>query len=326
MIRIATVSMACGALLIAACGGAGAPGARSGNDYQEYECPAPIGKIVREDCSRSALQYQGASFQGSVGAAGIGASASYREGAIREADSLVAMLKEQRVGLCNNFNTCKLTVAEYRDEQKELDDSYVALLALRDKMAQLDAEGAAKLLEEIQKIRMSVRHGGGDQSTGAPAAPTTPVASGEFDPNFYYRLLNVAFGEARSLDTYADGVNAPHCGKSGDYAGEYWKLTPLADGTFRLTNSFLGDGRSLDTFSDGENAPNMNKTGDFSGQHWRLIPVGDGTYRLMNVFLGSARALEARKDDAGSLVMGNAVTDRAEQHWKIVKVRRVTSP
>lgn len=150
-------------LLVVACGGPD-PSRSGGVGYQEYECPAPIGRIVREDCSRSALQYEGTNFSGSVGAAGFGASASYKEDAIRQADALVAMLKEQRVGLCNDFNTCKLGVGEYRVEKRQLDDSFVALLALKDKMAQLDAEGAAKLLAELRQIRSGVTKGAPDPS------------------------------------------------------------------------------------------------------------------------------------------------------------------
>lgn len=163
-----------GAALVA-CGGGG-PGARQGNGYQEYECPQPVGKIVREDCARSALQYDGATFGGSVTAGGIGASASYKETAIREADALVAMLKEQRVGVCNDFNTCKLSVDEYRVEKKQIDDSFVALLALKDKMAQLDAEGASKLLGELQKIRLANR---GDAVRSGAKLDTIP--NGDFE-------------------------------------------------------------------------------------------------------------------------------------------------
>jgi len=164
-----------GVAVMPAC--ASGPG-RSGNGYQEYECPPPIGKIVREDCSRSALQYEGTSFQASAGAAGIGASASYKEDAIRQADALVSMLKEQRVQLCNDFNTCKISVAEYRGDQQRLDDSYVALLALRDKMAQIDAEGAAKLLAEIQRIRMATRGGGAPMAT-TTSAPSSAAAAAD---------------------------------------------------------------------------------------------------------------------------------------------------
>ncbi|MCS6902070.1 MAG: hypothetical protein RMJ98_21505, partial [Myxococcales bacterium] len=38
----------------------------SGDGYSEYTCPEPIGKIVREDCSKSQLKYEGRSFEGSV--------------------------------------------------------------------------------------------------------------------------------------------------------------------------------------------------------------------------------------------------------------------
>jgi hypothetical protein len=138
---------------VAACGGAQGRGSSS-QAYEEYQCPPPIGQIVREDCSKQALKYDGAAFQGSVGIGQIGASGAYRDQAIREADGLVQMLKEQRVSLCNDFNTCKLQVSEYRVERGTIDDSFIALLALRDKMAALDARGAAFLLEEIRKIRM----------------------------------------------------------------------------------------------------------------------------------------------------------------------------
>jgi hypothetical protein len=175
----------------AACG-SNTPVKDAGAGYQEYECPAPIGKIVREDCESSKLKYEGESFSGSVGAVGVGASAEYKESAIREADSLVQMLKEQRNQLCNNFNTCKVTVKEYREDQKRLDDSFVALVALKDKMANVDAEGATKLLDQIRSIRSGAEAGksapadpggaaaspGGKQGAGAPAATpgATPAA------------------------------------------------------------------------------------------------------------------------------------------------------
>ncbi len=169
--------------LVACGGGAGGPGPTSkGQDYQEYECPAPIGKIVREDCSRSALQYEGQSFEGSVGAAGVGASASYRETAIRQAADLVQLLKEQRVALCNNFNTCKLTVAEYRDEQKHLDDSFIALMALKDKMSSMDANGATQLLRELQSIRSGVAITAATSAPPAGASATAPAPSASAAP------------------------------------------------------------------------------------------------------------------------------------------------
>lgn len=165
------VAVGVGALVaFGACGGAPAPKS-DGAGYTEYTCPDPIGKIVREDCSKSQLKYDGKSFEGSVGAMGVGASATYKESAVREADALVSMLKEQRGQLCNNFNTCKMTVAEYRDDQRKLDDSFVALMALKDKMTGVDAAGAERLLDQIRSIRA------GAKSAEKPAVSAPPSAS-----------------------------------------------------------------------------------------------------------------------------------------------------
>jgi len=155
-------------LLVPACAGDGA-NARSGDaGYQEYECSAPIGKIVREDCSKVALRYEGVSISGDLGVGPVEASGSFTEQALRQADDLVALLKEQRVALCNDFNTCKLTVSEYRAERQASDDSYVAVLTLKDKLKQLDAQSAMQLLAEIQKIR----RGATTKAEPAPAAPS----------------------------------------------------------------------------------------------------------------------------------------------------------
>jgi hypothetical protein len=134
---------------------------------------------VREDCSKVALQYNGVSFGAAAGTGPVGASANYSETAVREADSLVAMLKEQRVGLCNNFNTCKLSVAEYRQEQHSLDDSFVALSALKDRMKQLDADGASRVMAELERIRQRSR---GEAVAAAPVAAAAAAAGGPPPP------------------------------------------------------------------------------------------------------------------------------------------------
>ncbi|HEX9622024.1 MAG TPA: hypothetical protein VF989_17880 [Polyangiaceae bacterium] len=165
-----SVRVSCAALLAwSACACASSAGpATTGDVYQEYECPAPIGNIVREDCSRIALKYEGESVEGSVGVGSVGASASYKQQALREADQLVQVLKEQRTGLCNDFNTCKLSVAEYRERKQGLDDSYLGLLAIRDRLEHVDADGAIKLLNRIRALGRGVE----------PAAtPVEPVAT-----------------------------------------------------------------------------------------------------------------------------------------------------
>jgi len=164
-----TVSMS---LAVPACRNRRPPGPRPDAQYAEYVCPAPIGKIIREDCSKISISYDGQSFSASVGVKGVGATAEYEKTAIREADSLIQLLKDQRVSLCNNFNTCKLTVAEYREEQARLDNSFVALIALKDNMATIGAEDAMRVLDEIRAIRSTVTY----PVTPAPTATATAPA------------------------------------------------------------------------------------------------------------------------------------------------------
>src|SRR5262245_4227592 len=161
-------------LVVAACDGSPGPQGASNDTYQEYTCPDPIGKIVREDCSRIALAYDGDNVQGSVGVANMGASGSYKREAIRQADQLVQVLKEQRVGLCNDFNTCKLTVAEYGVQKRGLDDSYVGLLAIRDRLKDVDADGAVKLLAQVRAMSRGVQ---GDSAASTPAAAPAATAA-----------------------------------------------------------------------------------------------------------------------------------------------------
>lgn len=152
--------------------------AASQKQYEEYVCPDPVGPIVRENCQAIALKYEAAHVESSVGTQSVGASASYKVEAIREADQLVSILKEQRVGLCNDFNTCKLTVGEYREEKRVLDDSYVALMAVRDQLQKVDPDGAVKLMQELRSIRGGVAPGTAQAAASAsPAAPSPESAA-----------------------------------------------------------------------------------------------------------------------------------------------------
>lgn len=133
----------------AACGGAQNPN----SGYSRFDCGGEIGTIVREDCSQSAIKYDGKVFEGSLNTPVGGASAKASDVAVRQASELVQVLNQQASRLCSDFNGCRLTLAEYNAERRRLDDSYVALTALRGQMAQLDAEQATKLLAALSKIR-----------------------------------------------------------------------------------------------------------------------------------------------------------------------------
>jgi hypothetical protein len=152
------------------------------------------------------------------------------------------------------------------------------------------------------------------QRPGSPEAEANAVPAGG-----WYRFTNMFLGEGRSLDTYGGDDNEPFMGDTGNYSGQYWKITSLGLGYFRLTNMFLGEGRSLDTYSNAGNEPFMGNTGNYSGQYWQFTPLSDGYFRMTNMFLGSGRSLDTYSDGDNEPFMGNT-GNYSGQYWKITLI------
>jgi hypothetical protein len=137
------------------------------SQYEEYQCPAPIGQIVREDCNQLAQRYDTMI----SGAAAPGASGDKAQ-AMREADEVLATLKEQRVSLCHDFNTCKLTVDQYRADKQRVESSFTAAVALKGQVDKVDAGALAQLLDQLRNIR----------SGKAPSTPPPPPPQASTPP------------------------------------------------------------------------------------------------------------------------------------------------
>lgn len=164
--RNRVLSFLCLSATIAAIGPACSSTPPPGTPYEEYQCPAPIGQIVREDCAQLAQRYDSMiSGAGSAGASGDKAQAQ------READEVLATLKEQRVSLCHDFNTCKLTVDQYRTDKQRVESSFTAAVALKGQIDRLDAGGLASLLDQLRNIRA------GKPASAPPPPPPPPRAS-----------------------------------------------------------------------------------------------------------------------------------------------------
>lgn len=155
-----------------------------------------------------------------------------------------------------------------------------------------------------------------------PPQPVNNLPAAAVDVNYYYRLTNTFLGEGRSLDTYSNGNNDPFMGKTGNYSGQYWQLTPLGNGYYRLTNSFLGSGRSLDTYGGDDNRPFMGNTGNYSGQYWKLTELRPGVYRLTNSFLGDLRSLDTYSGNDNQPFMGET-GNYSGQMWILTRLGRV---
>jgi hypothetical protein len=111
-----------------------------------------------------------------------------------------------------------------------------------------------------------------------PMTPTAPPVSAAFDARCYYRLTTLWQGDGMSLDILYDGKanNVPILARSGNYDGQFWKLTPEANGFYRLTTQAQGDALSLDSVNDStaNNIPILSKTGcNDSGQLWKVTPI-----------------------------------------------------
>jgi hypothetical protein len=133
--------------------------------YEEYHCGPPVGKIVRESCSESALAYEGVTFEGGVGFSGVRADVAYEQSLLREADAMVALLKEQRVQLCHDFNTCKMPLEDYSTRQRRLEASFITLASLRERMHALDERAIRELQQAIDSTREATA--GADKAAGA---------------------------------------------------------------------------------------------------------------------------------------------------------------
>lgn len=147
-----------------------------------------------------------------------------------------------------------------------------------------------------------------------------------FDPNSYYRLTTQWLGDSRSLDILNDGKsnNRPILSDTGNFSGQFWKITSVGGGYYRLTTEWQGPGKSLDVVNDGKNNNQLilAKTGKFTGQYWKFTPLGNGYYRLTTQWLGEDKSLDIVNDGKNNNQPRLADTGNfSGQHWKITKVK-----
>lgn len=103
------------------------------------------------------------------------------------------------------------------------------------------------------------------------------AVQGGFDPKSYYRLRTQWQGDGKSLDVVNDGKgnNQLILAKTGNFTGQYWKITPLGESYYRLTTQWRGVGKSLDVVNDGKNNNRLvlADTDNVSGQYWKITKI-----------------------------------------------------
>lgn len=124
--------------------------------YSEYQCPEPIGLIVRENCRENMIKYQADDINVGVKGSVIGVATA--EGTfknetkvLQEASEFMQFLKDQQVSLCHDYNTCKLTTAEYRERKDRISKAFTTVYALTKqiKVESLDPETKKEIMKKI---------------------------------------------------------------------------------------------------------------------------------------------------------------------------------
>lgn len=166
-------------ILTSACGG-GTPAPTSALLVESF-CKQTGEHIMREDCSPNTLLYDGVRVSGQLSVGPVGAQGEYHQQVLRQTDTVIAVLKDQRAGLCNDFNHCRMTTAEYRQKRNRIDTAFTAIAAITSSKAPMTAETCMMMMQQladIQSGRADVREERvGSRPETAKVAPSRPAAS-----------------------------------------------------------------------------------------------------------------------------------------------------
>lgn len=138
----------------------------------------------------------------------------------------------------------------------------------------------------------------------------------------FYRLTTQWQGDGRSLDVVNDGVNNKlQLAASGNFSGQFWRITPVGDGFYRLTTQWLGEKKSLDIINDGANNKLiLADSGNAAGQLWKITSLGNGFYRLTTKWQGDGKSLDVVNDGANNKLQLAETGNFTGQFWKITLV------
>ncbi|RME22624.1 MAG: hypothetical protein D6806_12685, partial [Deltaproteobacteria bacterium] len=120
----------------------------------QYQCPQPIGVIVRDDCEAYRTRYEATRVDLSAGISKFAVDTSIRQEALRDPSELVQVMSARMVALCHDFNACRLTPAEYAKKREEIDRTMTAIAAIGQQLNQpgLSADERKKLLERLTDL------------------------------------------------------------------------------------------------------------------------------------------------------------------------------
>lgn len=158
------------ALGLAACAGS-----------RQYQCPQPIGTIVREDCEVYRTRYEATRVGLAAGISEFKLEGSVEQQALRDPSELIQVMGARLVALCHDFNACRITPREYAERRDEIDHTMTAIAAISEQLKQpgLQPKERRSLLERLMGLLAPPPSPGGTRPPARGPQPGTSSGSSQ---------------------------------------------------------------------------------------------------------------------------------------------------
>lgn len=143
-----------------------------------------------------------------------------------------------------------------------------------------------------------------------------------FDPNYYYRITNRWQGDGKSLDIINnDTDDTPILANTGNYTGQFWRITRTPEGYYRLNTQWQGEGKSLDVAGT---QPVLARTDGESRQSWFILPSeSEGYFIIANKTDDPRKHLDIINDGNNNKPVLTYFGNYLGQYWKFTKLHPV---
>ena len=159
----------------------------------EYVCPDPVGRIVRDDCDDYKTRYESLKVQLGFSIGKLGVSFAAGKEKLRDPSELLQMLMQQTMTLCKDFNTCRVPMADYQRRREDADRKFTAITAISQQLkGDLDPESKRKLVAKLIDVLTSVPAtvAGSASRSGRLSLIDRP----RFSPGFFRDATSIWFG------------------------------------------------------------------------------------------------------------------------------------
>ncbi|MBW2735138.1 MAG: hypothetical protein JRH20_22375 [Deltaproteobacteria bacterium] len=119
----------------------------------EYLCPKPIGKIIRDDCEVYRTRFDTLKAELSASLGPVSSSVKLGKESLRDPSQLMQILAHRTHALCRDFNACRVSPLQYRERRERTDHIFTAVGALSAQLkTDLPKEEKAKLVAKLLSL------------------------------------------------------------------------------------------------------------------------------------------------------------------------------